>query len=322
MRETIHHPDPADEHFFEEGCHILESWNREADGDCSIARARVAPGDTTRWHRLQGVIERYLVIEGEGRVEVGDEKPEPVGPGDVVVIPPAVRQRITNTGDRDLLFYAICTPRFTPECYQDLEATPGKTPETDLEEDLLRRLEAHPDGISEYELLECLRREQHPVTAIETSDHDQHRLFQEHFRLFHLLYRLRDRCRREGRADLEIGALRIRVLPHAGGDSTLPGHPDPLREYYLDWNNLTGTDGAGVDEMLGRFWVRLQGIEEREDALRALGLAADASFEQARERYRRLAMEHHPDRGGDQERLQAINAAMDTLARAHGRTRR
>lgn len=121
MKTHIIHPDPALEYAFIEGCSILESWNDTADPQASIARARVAPGVTTRWHALTGVTERYLILSGTGEVEVGEDVQEPVQPGDVVVIPPGVRQRITNTGNNDLLFYAICTPRFTASCYAALD---------------------------------------------------------------------------------------------------------------------------------------------------------------------------------------------------------
>lgn len=107
-------------YYFEEGCYIEESWNEPADPACSVARASVPARGRTRWHELAGVTERYLMIAGEGLVEVGDEPPTRVGPGDVVIIPPGVRQRIANTRDDDLVFYAICTPRFTPDCYRDL----------------------------------------------------------------------------------------------------------------------------------------------------------------------------------------------------------
>lgn len=122
MHARIVHPDPALEYAFTaEGCHILESWNDGGDPQASIARARVAPGVTTRWHALSGVTERYLIVSGSGLVEVGEETPERVQAGDVVVIPPGVRQRIGNIGTEDLIFYAICTPRFTPACYAALD---------------------------------------------------------------------------------------------------------------------------------------------------------------------------------------------------------
>ena len=103
-----------------EGCYILESWNDPSDPCVSIARARVEPGVTTKAHRLRGVVERYLIVEGAGRAIV-DGAPSNVRPGDVVVIPAGVTQNITNTGKGDLVFYCICSPRFTPECYEALE---------------------------------------------------------------------------------------------------------------------------------------------------------------------------------------------------------
>ncbi|WP_363800274.1 cupin domain-containing protein [Lysobacter firmicutimachus] len=110
------------EYYFQERCHILEWWNHPDDPQASIARARVEPGTTTRLHRLLGTTERYLILAGRGRVEVGDLAPIELGAGDVAVIPPGVAQRIANIGDEDLLFAAICTPRFVPECYEDLDA--------------------------------------------------------------------------------------------------------------------------------------------------------------------------------------------------------
>ena len=110
-----------DEYYFEEGCFITELHNFPDDPAVSVARARVEPGRTTRWHSLTGIHERYLILTGNGRVEIGKEAPREVGPGDAVLIPPGCRQRITNTGTMDLVFLAVCTPRFAPPAYQDLE---------------------------------------------------------------------------------------------------------------------------------------------------------------------------------------------------------
>ena len=121
MQPIIYKPDMADEFFTEERCSILEVSNSPDDPDVSIARARVGSGVTTAWHSLRGVVERYVILSGTGRVEVGDLDPSTVGPGDLVRIPADVRQRITNTGADDLIFYAVCSPRFTPECYCDLD---------------------------------------------------------------------------------------------------------------------------------------------------------------------------------------------------------
>jgi mannose-6-phosphate isomerase-like protein (cupin superfamily) len=111
----------TDEFYFEEGCYITELANSSDDPELSVARARVLVGMATRWHRLRGTTERYVILEGTGRVEVGEEPARDVGPGDVVRIPPMCRQRITNVGEGDLVFLAICSPRFRRENYEDVE---------------------------------------------------------------------------------------------------------------------------------------------------------------------------------------------------------
>lgn len=83
----------------------------------SIARARVESGKTTKWHYLRGVTERYVILEGVGSVEVGNLEPQEVSVGDVVIIPPEVHQRISNIGEDDLIFLAICSPRFDESIY-------------------------------------------------------------------------------------------------------------------------------------------------------------------------------------------------------------
>lgn len=114
-------PSDVEEFYTSEGCFITELSNTPEDPQVSIARARVEPGVTTRWHRVKGTAERYVILEGSGRAEIGDLPPREVAPGDVVRIPPSCRQRIANTGHGDLVFLAICTPRFTNDAYGEME---------------------------------------------------------------------------------------------------------------------------------------------------------------------------------------------------------
>lgn len=118
--ETINRYQPDTETYIEEGCYIVELHNSAADADCSIARARVAPGMTTRLHSLSGILERYVIIEGQGEVTVGNQPVRSVHVLDVVNIPAGVPQSICNTGHTDLIFLCICTPRFVVENYRDL----------------------------------------------------------------------------------------------------------------------------------------------------------------------------------------------------------
>lgn len=117
--------DPARAYMTAERCSINELSNRPEDSAVSIARATVAAGVCTRWHRLHGISERYVIEAGSGRVEVSDLPATEVGPGDVVFIPAGCRQRILCLGDAPLVFLAICTPRFLPSAYEDIEAEAG-----------------------------------------------------------------------------------------------------------------------------------------------------------------------------------------------------
>jgi mannose-6-phosphate isomerase-like protein (cupin superfamily) len=121
MKACIKANDETQEYFFVEGCFITELSNSPADPEVSVVRARVEPGKTTRWHYLRGTSERYVVLQGVGSVEVDQMPPHRVSTGDVVIIPPQSRQRISNTGEADLVFLAICSPRFTEDAYVDDE---------------------------------------------------------------------------------------------------------------------------------------------------------------------------------------------------------
>lgn len=66
--------DPGAEFYTSEGCFINELSNTLDDPAVSIARACVAPGVTTRWHRVKATAERYVILEGKGRVELSHAK--------------------------------------------------------------------------------------------------------------------------------------------------------------------------------------------------------------------------------------------------------
>ncbi|GHO82886.1 J domain-containing protein [Dictyobacter formicarum] len=57
----------------------------------------------------------------------------------------------------------------------------------------------------------------------------------------------------------------------------------------------------------------------RQQALAVLGLPANATPEQIKRRYRKLAKRHHPDCGGDPKEMQRIIAAYEYLAKEHAR---
>jgi mannose-6-phosphate isomerase-like protein (cupin superfamily) len=119
--ESVEHFRADTEFYTDERCYITELHNTDVDDGCSIARARVEPGVTTRLHKVQGTVERYVILEGSAMVRVGDAEPVVVRPLDVVNIPAGTEQCISNTGEGDLVFLCICTPRFRQADYVALD---------------------------------------------------------------------------------------------------------------------------------------------------------------------------------------------------------
>ena len=177
-----------------------------------------------------------------------------------------------------------------------------------------QELDRHPQGIREYDLIGALKAQGYfaflPPPPAEPQD-----LFRAHFLLFHALYVLRDRLLASKRALLQIDALCIRRLPWRAGDRALAS-PDPLRGYYLDWKNLDDSSADDVSELIASFWKRLGRMDKRSEALAVLGLSDPVDDDTIKRTWRRLAMEHHPDRGGDGDCLQAINAAVELLLKS------
>jgi mannose-6-phosphate isomerase-like protein (cupin superfamily) len=54
-------------------------------------------------------------VAGVAAVEVGDETHE-ARIGELIAIPPPKPHRIINRGAEDVIFLAICTPPWTPDC--------------------------------------------------------------------------------------------------------------------------------------------------------------------------------------------------------------
>lgn len=186
-----------------------------------------------------------------------------------------------------------------------------------LAETLLSILRAYPDDLTEHDLIRKLAHDD-PAFGPDAYT-DELSLFQCHFILFHHLYRLRDKLWNERQGDLAIHCLKIVLYPYPDRAGHLPATPDPLRSYYLDLTQLEKTGKQEVLELLDTFWLRFARHDRRTEALAALGLADPVDDPEIKRRYRELAMEHHPDRGGEMEKLQAINAAMGLLEPLRGR---
>jgi len=182
---------------------------------------------------------------------------------------------------------------------------------------LLKLIKDHPEGIKEYDLLTLLHA-QHG-NALKTLMFDNLALFQQHFVLFHALYKLNDQLRATQTGQLIIEALNIQWLPAhtSSAQQLILPHSDPLREYYLDMTHLENTTSEDVDALLASFWVRVGDDSEKLSALALFELTEPCDLTMVKKRYRQLLAMHHPDKGGTLAMAQALNDAMGVLKRCY-----
>lgn len=181
---------------------------------------------------------------------------------------------------------------------------------------LSRKIEAilskQPQGLSEYELISLLQKDtEHAISEVNLQD--SLALFQIHFLLFHCLYVLRDKALEEETSCLQISPLKIILLPYTKSMTEELTENDELRDYYLDLSHLENADTESVDDLLSSFWHRFIAVADQVDALAVMSLDEGVSFDQIKTRYKKLAMDHHPDRGGCAHTFASINQAMDVL---------
>ena len=111
-------PNP-DEFWLDERIYVREIMNSPEEPELSLARFRVPAGSTTQLHSLT-ITEWYLMESGAGVVEVNGHKIA-MKAGDNLRINPGQSQRVINDSSEELVFQSICTPRWTHECYTNLE---------------------------------------------------------------------------------------------------------------------------------------------------------------------------------------------------------
>ena len=177
--------------------------------------------------------------------------------------------------------------------------------------ELLKILEERDGGISEYELIRLLGERGHERFSGSCLGTEPE-LFRAHFILFNALYCIRQKIRERDQREIEITAVKI-ILYKSSKAKVGIQKADPLAAYYLDTKNLKETTDDDVYKLLASFWNRFQVSSDKDQALALLALAEPVEPQTIRKRYRELAFEHHPDRGGSAEKLATINEAMDTL---------
>jgi DnaJ domain len=88
---------------------------------------------------------------------------------------------------------------------------------------------------------------------------------------------------------------------------------DNLAAVAATLNAMRAIERHGGAEILDRAFTGFAALPAPEQPWQVLGVGANATRDEIDEAYRRLAMEHHPDRGGDPQQMARINAARDDL---------
>lgn len=179
---------------------------------------------------------------------------------------------------------------------------------------------AGPAGLSELALIRALQADRWALIG-PVAFHEPDRLYPVHFLLFHVLYRLRDQIGESGEY-LHISPLCLRIsspdtMPQA---SSLPDSPDALRAFYLDLSQYFLSETT-IREMMDRFWSGPAGRKPAPSSAisagKVLGLdPLPEEFSTVKQRFRKLVMRAHPDRGGDTGEVQKLNQAF-SLLKAH-----
>lgn len=79
----------------------------------SLAEALLAPGQATERHYHAETEELYVLLDGEGEMEIEGERRE-VGPGDAILIPAGAWHQI-RAGADELRFLCCCAPPYRHE---------------------------------------------------------------------------------------------------------------------------------------------------------------------------------------------------------------
>lgn len=74
---------------------------------------------------------------------------------------------------------------------------------------------------------------------------------------------------------------------------------------------MRGIERWGSSDLLDKAFTGFAALNARTPWWKVLGIAKDTPKDQIRAAYRALAVKHHPDRGGDSDRMAEINAAYE-----------
>lgn len=141
-------------------------------------------------------------------------------------------------------------------------------------------------------------------------------LFQRHFIVQHLLYQLQQQWSDQQFAWLDIGLAKVQL--HEYTDQQLNEYDHGRARYYLDWQHFYQMSSATLKQQLDDFWNYIQqplvaDSMSLRQACEQLQLDWPCSLLQLKRQYRSLALQHHPDRGGDSQLFVRVRQAYQRL---------
>lgn len=191
-------------------------------------------------------------------------------------------------------------------------------PENPLKALILQLLREAKTTLSEHQLIILLKA--HQTLWPSMAEAPQLALFQIHFMTMNALYQLQDELRQE-HVYLQVGPLNIGIVGFSEANAKAIPSASPcdsregkLRAYYLDWDNYEATDDDEVKRLLDSFWSRYANQDQQSQAFAVLGLKPGAGWPLIRQSYRRMAAQHHPDRGGEVQNFLEIREAYELLS--------
>ncbi|MAD74345.1 MAG: hypothetical protein CML20_06045 [Rheinheimera sp.] len=154
--------------------------------------------------------------------------------------------------------------------------------------------------------------------------HDLQR-FQQHFVLYHLLYRLQTEWRSANEGFLSIGLAKVTLISACRETANpMAEHDDnqSKAEYYSNWHNFYAMSEQLLDSYLRQFWQHFskgavtETVLSTEQAQKLLNLHPGFSQAQLKKAYRTQALLFHPDRAsGHTEKFRQIQQAYQQLLR-------
>lgn len=99
-----------------------------------------------------------------------------------------------------------------------------------------------------------------------------------------------------------------------------------LRAIGLAVDGLRAVERSGASQLLDRAFAGFRALPAASATIEGhwtevLGVKLDTPIEQVEARFKELAREHHPDRGGNHDRMAAITRAIGEAREYHARTR-